>query len=566
MTTTLTKTETTAFLNELEAIYDEPSVTYKIRTTSKWVAKSFKERSILERLASIDLASRKCYQVQPKNPNPPPIHNIWLERLWLTCTISPALIIQALWYHFIPKDNYYHTWHPLFTFIFYFLAFLIFTLQLAGRAHYYMKHYGTFDEENRPRDYVPDKLVPRFIFSVLIYLLARTGGGLILGGYNRNEPPSLGRTISWFFIIKIGLWLIVLDFFFYSYHRAVHTVPFLWKIHSLHHCSKHPTPIQSILAGDIQDLIEIFLIPLITSLVLPLTAHEFWIAQCILIYTEAGGHSGIRAYFPHVILYEVLLPFDMELCIEDHDIHHRYGKSGMNYANCVSPYIFAPSGGCVNVLLDVNNRGTIDHNCTALNYSSCSIGICSNAPGNQLANNNYVWTASINGQVDGAFYGVTLPFNITIYDITTNFVYVLCFGTCATTYTETALPTTAFSGVTVLAYWDDLYFYSSISQGIYYGTEGNAPNHTLIFEFYMSHFSQPSQYYHFQVVFFEGVPGVVQFKYYDASDGGVTCTIGVQASTSGSFVQYLFDLANSVQSRTMLTFDTNLRTYTNSTF
>ncbi|CAF5006776.1 unnamed protein product, partial [Rotaria sp. Silwood1] len=234
--------------------------------------------------------------------------------------------------------------------------------------------------------------------------------------------------------------------------------------------------------------------------------------------------------------------------------------------NCVSPYIFAPSGGCVNVLLDVNNRGTIDHNCTALNYSSCSVGICSNPPGNQLANNNYVWTASINGQVDGAFYGVTLPFNITIYDITTNFVYVLCFGTCATTYTETALPTTAFSGVTVLAYWDDLYFYSSISQGIYYGTEGNAPNHTLIFEFYMSHFSQPSQYYHFQVVFFEGVPGVVQFKYYDASDGGVTCTIGVQASTSGSFVQYLFDLANSVQSRTMLTFDTNLRTYTNSTF
>ncbi|CAF1188754.1 unnamed protein product [Rotaria sordida] len=312
MTTTLTKTETAAFINEIEAIYEEPSIAYKLRATSTWVTKSFKERTVLERLASIDLASRKCYQVQPKNPNPPPIHNIWLERLWLTCTISPALIIQALWYHFVPKDNYYHTWHPLFAFVFYFLAFFIFTLQLVGRAHYYMKYYGTFDEDNRPRDYVPDKLVPRFIISVLIYLLARTAGGLILGGYDRNEPPSLGHTIS-------------------CYHRTVHTVPFLWKFHSLHHCTKHPTPIQSILAGDIQELIEIFLIPLITSFVFHLTTHEFWIVQCILIYIEAGGHSGIRAYLPHVILYEVLQPFGMELCVEDHDIHHRYGKSGMNY-------------------------------------------------------------------------------------------------------------------------------------------------------------------------------------------------------------------------------------------
>ncbi|CAF1210756.1 unnamed protein product [Rotaria sordida] len=312
MTTTLTKTETAAFINEIEAIYEEPSIAYKLRATSTWVTKSFKERTILERLASIDLASQKCYQVQPKNPNPPPIHNIWLERLWLTCTISPALIIQALWYHFVPKDNHYHTWHPLFAFVFYFLAFFIFTLQLVGRTHYYMKYYGTFDEDNRPRDYVPDKLVPRFIISVLIYLLARTAGGLILGGYDRNEPPSLGHTIS-------------------CYHRTVHTVPFLWKFHSLHHCTKHPTPIQSILAGDIQELIEIFLIPLFTSFVFHLTTHEFWIVQCILIYIEAGGHSGIRAYLPHVILYEVLQPFGMELCVEDHDIHHRYGKSGMNY-------------------------------------------------------------------------------------------------------------------------------------------------------------------------------------------------------------------------------------------
>jgi len=245
--------------------------------------------------------------------------------------IAPALIIQALWYYIIPENSFFHTWHPIIAFIFYHLAFVVFTLRLIKHLTNYMDLYGTFDEHKRPRDYVADKYVCRLILNVLIYTVARTGGGLILGGYRRYAPPSLGHTISWAFPIKIGLWLIALDFFFYSYHRAVHTFPFLWKYHSKHHSTKHPTPLQSILADDVQEIIEIFFIPLAASLVMPLSAHEFWIAQCILMYVEGMGHSGTRAYWTHPLLGEILRPFGMELTIEDHDLHHRYGKSGMNY-------------------------------------------------------------------------------------------------------------------------------------------------------------------------------------------------------------------------------------------
>lgn len=44
----------------------------------------------------------------------------------------------------------------------------------------------------------------------------------------------------------------------------------------------------------------------------------------------------------------------------------------------------------------------------------------------------------------------------------------------------------------------------------------------------MSHYVMPTEYYHFQISFFENYPGIVQFKYFDATDGGDTCTIGVQ--------------------------------------
>jgi hypothetical protein len=130
-------------------------------------------------------------------------------------------------------------------------------------------------------------------------------------------------------------------------------------------------------------------------------------------------------------------------------------------------------------------------------------------------------------------FNVTIPWNITLYNTTTNRVIVttdgvLCFGLCSTSYTETTLPSNSFIGVTVFPFWDDLYIYINTSQGIYYESDGNIPNRILIFEYYMSHYLQSNQFYHFQILFFENSPGIVQFKYFQVTDGGNTCTIGVQ--------------------------------------
>jgi hypothetical protein len=92
------------------------------------------------------------------------------------------------------------------------------------------------------------------------------------------------------------------------------------------------------------------------------------------------------------------------------------------------------------------------------------------------------------------------------------------------------LPTSSF-GAAVLPYWDDLYIYSKTWQGIYYTSQGIAPNRELIFEYYMSHYGLPTLYYDFQVIFFEATPGVVQIIYFDASDRGISCTVGVQGNT-----------------------------------
>ena len=101
-------------------------------------------------------------------------------------------------------------------------------------------------------------------------------------------------------------------------------------------------------------------------------------------------------------------------------------------------------------------------------------------------------------------------------------------GECSTAYTNGILPDASFLGPTVFAYWDDLMIYENTAQTVYYGIGGQEPNRTVIFEFYESHIGTPSEYYHFQVIFYENVPGIVKIIYFETSDGGVSATVGVQ--------------------------------------
>jgi hypothetical protein len=55
----------------------------------------------------------------------------------------------------------------------------------------------------------------------------------------------------------------------------------------------------------------------------------------------------------------------------------------------------------------------------------------------------------------------------------------------------------------------------------------------------MSHYGSPNEYYHFQVIFFEDKPDIVQFIYFDAYDTGVSCTVDVQGKTETIFLYLL---------------------------
>lgn len=71
-------------------------------------------------------------------------------------------------------------------------------------------------------------------------------------------------SLSWWLPLELGLYSVVLDFFFYAYHRSCHELDGLWQYHRTHHLTKHPSPLLSSYADSEQEVIEIALVPLLT--------------------------------------------------------------------------------------------------------------------------------------------------------------------------------------------------------------------------------------------------------------------------------------------------------------
>ncbi|KYK58008.1 hypothetical protein DCS_05021 [Drechmeria coniospora] len=194
---------------------------------------------------------------------------------------------------------------------------------------------GFLDGDAHDRDGVPNSGVAKVILSLLATSTGRSAFTVFLG-YRTSETPV---DTSWLLLpLQIGLYGIILDFWFYWYHRLMHEIGPLWRFHRTHHLTKHPNPLLALYADTVQELFDIAAIPLLTfsslrCLGLELGFYEWWVCHQYIVFAELAGHSGLRLHTtPPSTLAWLLRLVKAELVIEDHDIHHRRGwrRSG-NY-------------------------------------------------------------------------------------------------------------------------------------------------------------------------------------------------------------------------------------------
>jgi sterol desaturase/sphingolipid hydroxylase (fatty acid hydroxylase superfamily) len=224
---------------------------------------------------------------------------------------------------------------PTAAFVFYSVAFKLIAIHEIRMLRELGHKYGYFDGDKHERDGVPDIGVDKVVRSLISTSTFRPLFTVFLS-YRTSQAPV---TISWMWLpLEVALYGVILDFWFYWYHRLMHDVPKLWQYHRTHHLTKHPNPLLTLYADTEQELFDIAGIPIMTYftlrlLGLPMGFYDWWVCHQFVVFAELAGHSGLRVHAtPPSTVSWLLRFFDAELIIEDHDLHHRTGwKKSHNY-------------------------------------------------------------------------------------------------------------------------------------------------------------------------------------------------------------------------------------------
>ena len=267
--------------------------------------------------------------VHPKTDKVP-IAKEWPFHRYVIIHAALPLLLQQLYI-----KVFGHNMPPWLAFTFYSLALNLIAVHEVHILRRLGHRYGFFDGDKHPRDGVPDVGVGITAKSLLSVMAFRPMMSVMFA-YRSDKAPS---SIPWLWlIVETGVYAVTLDFWYYLFHRSMHETDSLWQFHRTHHLTKHPNPLLTAYADNVQEFFDIVGIPMMTYISMkfmgfPMGFYEWWVCQQYVVFTEILGHSGLRIQVTAINPWTWFLRlFDMDLMLEDHDLHHRKGwKSSYNY-------------------------------------------------------------------------------------------------------------------------------------------------------------------------------------------------------------------------------------------
>lgn len=127
----------------------------------------------------------------------------------------------------------------------------------------------------------------------------------------------------------LGLWgivpsILLLEVFFYAFHRAQHTLPFLWRMHQWHHSSER-IDIWSTYRVHPLELPFFIVIGICCSTgVLGVTPQAAMYTNILILFLQLIQHANIRT--PEWLGYFIVRP-------ENHMLHHARNVHRSNYSD-----------------------------------------------------------------------------------------------------------------------------------------------------------------------------------------------------------------------------------------
>jgi sterol desaturase/sphingolipid hydroxylase (fatty acid hydroxylase superfamily) len=193
--------------------------------------------------------------VHPKTDKVPYTPEWQLHRWVIFHALVPLAIHQFL------ASYLGHNLSAFQAYLFYAMAFKFIAIHELHALRKVGHKTGFLDGDTHERDGVPDVGVSKTVISLLLTSFSRPLFTIFLT-YRADKLPS---ETNWLWLpFEAGLYGIILDFWFYWYHRLMHELPGLWKYHRTHHLTKQPNPLLTLYADHEQELFDIAGIPLLT--------------------------------------------------------------------------------------------------------------------------------------------------------------------------------------------------------------------------------------------------------------------------------------------------------------
>ena len=208
------------------------------------------------------------------------------------------------------------------------LAITLLCNLLAGVVSYlilYTDHLQSFRIQKRKyRPKVFWKRFPLIAFNLCV-LFTLAGGGLYFT-YSMFDMTFHGIPAI---VLQVLFLIVIDDIYFYFFHRALHTSPYLYdRIHKIHHRAYAPFPLEYIYVHPLEWMLGGVGIPIGLGVIYltqgSISVHAFWIFALWRNLHEVDIHSGLRSKISLVV------PFYGTT--EHHDRHHMKNTNG-NYAS-----------------------------------------------------------------------------------------------------------------------------------------------------------------------------------------------------------------------------------------
>ncbi|KAJ2963048.1 hypothetical protein NQ176_g10886 [Zarea fungicola] len=256
------------------------------------------------------------------------------QHIWILAHAAAVLAVHQAW---VSVTNYRL---PFIAAIgYYTIGFLWIVVRELHTVRKLAHIYGFLDGAH-DRDGIPDSGVAKVLGAGWKTVGGRMAMAVYLTYDAASSPLETMSSPAWWAWLpfQIGMYGVILDFWFYWYHRSMHDINGLWQFHRTHHLTKHPNPLLAAYADEVQEFFDMVGIPFMTYLSfrafgIPLGFYDWFICHQYIAFTEAGGHSGLRLYIQAASPFESILKyFNAEIAIEDHDLHHRKGwRKSHNY-------------------------------------------------------------------------------------------------------------------------------------------------------------------------------------------------------------------------------------------